>query len=1370
LDFWFRVGMSVLIEFALSHTPADVLRELVQNEYDARGTELVIDFGQEALAVRGNGNTIDSAGWKRLSVMLGHGLVAGTAADHIKPKVNGIGSKNFGLRSLFLLGDRVHVMSGGRRTILDRIQGALAKPLPHPDSRGRPGVTLIVPYRQADDGPLQAFDRQREAEALKAIAAELTPTLIKLAHPGSGKNLRAVVLRSARLGSELRWRQAASSDKSAPDLISRTARLVQRGPEHDGTPEAIREIEYQHVATPPAGLHRPNVPGYFRVPAGRIRIGVSARIRRGRLNLGTPGIFYYPIGASRSRTGFGFSVSAPFEMNDNRDQLTDPQNSDWNAWLIQQAAAFAIALLPQRLFSAFGPDAFLAFDPRASVSSTVPALGEEISRLLRSESCWPTQATAGRAGRPVPAQARSLAIPAIPALGDITVSELAANRLLHADIAARPDTRALAMAVGGKAFTLGSLVRLRCAGVDASELATKLDEATEASYSFTDFPDALRDLRLQQRFGAALDACSRHLTDSHKKDLRTSPTTMTAAGTLASPKTLWIVGEALADVVSADRALHPGLADSKVLVSLCRRFNFSEWAIETAGHLVEEAATAEERDALGSYIREWPTLSQKAWAAIRRCPVLQDHRGAWTAPHEMVSRSASGASLLEPALHFPVRADETNESLTPLRFRTAVRGGDLVALARMVERGKVSPPVINRAVSRLQRLLTPAVLAQLAGIKFLDTGQDRLTAPTDAYIRSDRLVALLGEDAPYASGLSPLLLRRLGCRSEPRADDIIAALAKLRHGGQGVSRPDVVYRALVAALRLERRPSGELQDQPVVWTGNSWEAPGDCLVGAENRNAFLGTVTVLSDVLRDVWVFLGVHQRPTEAHWQHLLVQVGDRYGAQQPVPRNVAEAVRRAYRRLGKPPEDLSSGTYCLLDDQRRLHTLSEATAGRFLIDDDPALASAAVTARVPVSFASFADTSDERAIQFLQAAGVRLLSSETTLAGTEYGPETPPEERLQLDSTLARLHDPNFASAVAALATAVSGPDQSRTAASLTARLTQVTRIRIVKGIQRRYRIARHEVTVAADYDVSGDQITVDQVTSAYELRRSLARAIAILADPGPLGEQVLGDAVYFLLQSRTAEQMQRELARRKIAWQPGLTAETENAEDADDEEVAALADAISQKVVREALSARPGNPSAQQMPAPSPARSSRPPLPDLSLVNPRPAPGMGAPSQRRHTASAGSGPNAWSPRSDQESEDDSVVGRRGEEIVLCIERERVSKLGLPPDRVTWIADSLPAADHDIKSVDEEGNDLWIEVKSTTGRDGHFRWPVAEFRLAVRKRRHYVLYRVYEADTTAPSWSRIPDPIGSFDAGELRLDLDRLTGDVGPLAESPD
>jgi hypothetical protein len=114
-------------------------------------------------------------------------------------------------------------------------------------------------------------------------------------------------------------------------------------------------------------------------------------------------------------------------------------------------------------------------------------------------------------------------------------------------------------------------------------------------------------------------------------------------------------------------------------------------------------------------------------------------------------------------------------------------------------------------------------------------------------------------------------------------------------------------------------------------------------------------------------------------------------------------------------------------------------------------------------------------------------------------------------------------------------------------------------------------------------------------------------------------------------------------------------------------------------------------------------------------------------------------------------------------------VKQLGLEPSHVIWTADSVPGADHDIKSVDDDGGDLWVEVKATTGRDGQFSWPAAEFQLAVRARERYILYRVYEAGTTTPSYRAIRDPVGSFDTGELRLDLERLTGDIGPMADTP-
>jgi hypothetical protein len=58
-------------EFAAGHAAADVLRELVQNEYDAQGRALTVTFGSDGLAISGTWRVIDSAGWRRLSVILG---------------------------------------------------------------------------------------------------------------------------------------------------------------------------------------------------------------------------------------------------------------------------------------------------------------------------------------------------------------------------------------------------------------------------------------------------------------------------------------------------------------------------------------------------------------------------------------------------------------------------------------------------------------------------------------------------------------------------------------------------------------------------------------------------------------------------------------------------------------------------------------------------------------------------------------------------------------------------------------------------------------------------------------------------------------------------------------------------------------------------------------------------------------------------------------------------------------------------------------------------------------------------------------------------------------------------------------------------
>ena len=110
------IGSSIVEQIVIGHTPADILRELVQNEFDAGGHQMQATFGQEHLNISGTGRRVDKAGWERLSVILGTGDVisSGGISRKVQPKENGIGSKNFGLRSLFLFSDRIYLRSAVR--------------------------------------------------------------------------------------------------------------------------------------------------------------------------------------------------------------------------------------------------------------------------------------------------------------------------------------------------------------------------------------------------------------------------------------------------------------------------------------------------------------------------------------------------------------------------------------------------------------------------------------------------------------------------------------------------------------------------------------------------------------------------------------------------------------------------------------------------------------------------------------------------------------------------------------------------------------------------------------------------------------------------------------------------------------------------------------------------------------------------------------------------------------------------------------------------------------------------------------------------------------------------------------------------------
>ena len=163
---------------------------------------------------------------------------------------------------------------------------------------------------------------------------------------------------------------------------------------------------------------------------------------------------------------------------------------------------------------------------------------------------------------------------------------------------------------------------------------------------------------------------------------------------------------------------------------------------------------------------------------------------------------------------------------------------------------------------------------------------------------------------------------------------------------------------------------------------------------------------------------------------------------------------------------------------------------------------------------------------------------------------------------------------------------------------------------------------------------------------------------------------------------------------------------------------------------------------------------------------APANGGWTASDHSGGGGGGGGGqWRPKTAAEVARDQAIGRRAEELILRNERERVRRLGFDENRVVWTADTNPGADHDIRSVDDDGGDLWVEVKGTVGTDGRFAWPIGEFTLALRERSRYVLWRVYEAGTEHPTAKPFRDPIAMLGSQSIRADIASLAIEVEPL-----
>lgn len=1109
-----RFGNSVLLEFIRGHSSSAILHELVQNEYDAGGSVLHVSFGETGLDVSGNGKPIDRKGWRRLSVTLGTGSVP-ELSDPLEEKANGIGSKNFGLRSLFFFGDRIFVRSNGYQTLLDILRGTPKAPHSDPTTIGTLGVRIHVPYRTNGDSGLHPFTIDAEADLLDELAEQISSALIKLAHHSARRGLRQVIVSSVRKNRQIVWRQYVKQLTDARRGVKLFVRRITMSDSKIEKTQSQEEFEWQKQFRLPEEFSAQHVPGYFRARRRSITIGLSLRTKKAKLHPEMPpGIAYYPIGVEHAYTGNGVSISAPFEMDADRSQVVDPANSPFNAWLLRLACEMTLELLRTDWIYRFGMGVYRAVGEISR--SALSTYSEAIANRLRNDACWPSRNTAkGKKTSIQFAPIRDLNVISRPSLDYF----LDADQYLHPDMVATSALYQLSTQYGVKQFTVNALVRLRCAG-EASNALQSILRADEANYHCTDFPDNWLDLSSQQRCAVALDDCHKQLSKDNRRDLAASPTTLTACNTLDAAENLWFIPDQIQDScpVPEDNRLHPALSGNRVLRSLCKPFDVTKWMDDVIGKIQEGEADERERVSLYRYIISVNgRVPRKLLTAVRGSPVLRNHKGDWVSPRSITAAGTTGMRRYRSALHLPHRDYAKDLVLArTLRFKKKITGDDVVRFAQLVSESPEIAPEFERVLERSSKLLTASTVRRLAPIAFIRTNEGELGAPPSVYIDTPRNKACIGPEGPFPAGSAKKLFSRLGCTTHPDHERIVQYLETLRENGQSPPRSDILYPELVVALKRDSAPA-IYKDDEILWTGSGYSSPAATILGEEWSKIFLDNVPIVktsSRTLARAYRELGVRDRPEQHHWEQLFLSVGERYLEEpSPLPTIHRSALRKAYVLCEDVPS-LPPHIPWLLDENGHLHTARDSAAGRFVIEDDVPLGTAIRKSSIPISFAS---NSDSSVTSFFRMQGVNLLTEMRNKVRDRVSEFKSAPTWFQEKEYIQILSSTNFRSALEAMAARdfMGSPNALKRIRETADRLAQLEQIAFVQDIFADYRVGRKQVTVAAKYAWTHNTIHLAWVRSRSRLEGMLASLIARECLPDERGDDArFSDSIFRLI----------------------------------------------------------------------------------------------------------------------------------------------------------------------------------------------------------------------------------------------------------------
>jgi hypothetical protein len=701
-----------------------------------------------------------------------------------------------------------------------------------------------------------------------------------------------------------------------------------------------------------------------------------------------------------------------------------------------------------------------------------------------------------------------------------------------------------------------------------------------------------------------------------------------------------------------------------------------------------------------------------------------------------------------------------------------------VAYAKLVEHNKDLAEAFENLLPGFSAELTPATIRQLKDVEFIKTSLGGVSSPPKVYRRTKLTEACLGQESPFVIGSNKKLYERLQCPGEPKAADILQHLRNLRSSQVPPKWPAILYPTLVDRLAKDRISAASLNNEALAFVGDRYEVAEDILLGARLRRIFLEAVPIGPEpesVLGKAFAWLGACPEPKEHHWEKLLVWFDSRSSTDKPLSDRERSSIRLAYLALGDKGSPLSTDTRCLLSDEGMLYSEDDAAAGLFVINDDWALAKEMRKAK---SAHIFADITDQRTLAFYRACGVRKLTRVRERIGIELGEELPPLKQAWLDDISHTLRNGAFPSALATLLrTSLQGQNSTRlpTEEQIEGYVNLWDTLTYVASVKVKFRVGTDIYAIPAKATMYGSKtFLAAPIKRRQDILTALSYVVADTFVPLELRGTLL-DAIRVIMDCTSSDEFQDYFAQRGIAW-------STPANNMSDEELThhegEVEDRLAEELISDTITELVGKPDEDKVPVtpgiPEEPVQETPAPPDVYNNHPRPIPPIGEVlleqvasdpgwSPNARTGGGGKGRKGVPQQVDQERIDQ--IGLRGEELIYLQEQERVINLGYPKERVVWVSKENRTANHDILSVASDGTDIFIEVKSTSGEDGRFTWPRAEFKLAIEKRDKYMLYRVYEADTLKPKYKVFRDPIALLSREALRLNIDTLSAQVEPL-----